>query len=302
MEREIVWNAFHHAYWGVVIAFYFWLVGASAGSFVVSSFGWVFGIKKYKPMALTAAITAIILLLIVPVVLIFDLGKPHKFWHLLNPGFWHYSSPMAWGTILVASYPLGMMVYAWFVYKHNETWARVFGILGVILAVATHWYTGVVMELMSPVRELNHTAMAPLIFLTSAFVSGISFMIVVVYIRNLLVKPEKKYDPKLMIEMGRMVAIGLVFDAFLIFSEFLNSIYGPTEAFYTMTHVLLGVLSTPYIIMELIMSLLLPMIILFSPLGKKLSGVIVASTLIAVGIYGMRLWWVLGGQFMQTFY
>jgi Ni/Fe-hydrogenase subunit HybB-like protein len=302
MEQEIVWNAFHHEYWGLGIALYFWLVGASAGSFVLSSLGWVFGIKKYKPMALTASISAIILLLIVPVLLILDLGKPHKFWHLLNPGFWHYSAPMAWGTLLVASYPVSMMIYAWFVYKHNERWAKRLGLAAVTLAIMTHWYTGIVMELSSPVRELNHTAMAPLLFLTGAFISGIALMIIVMSIKNLFVGPEKKTDKSLLIEMGRLMAYGIAFDTFLMFSEFLQMTYGPAEEWATLHHVLLGVLRVPYLYMEIIMALLIPLIILFSPLGKKVPALIFVSVLIDVGIFGMRAWWVLGGQFLQSFY
>ena len=47
-ESVVTFNVFHHVAWGATIAVYFWLVGASAGSFVISSFGWVFGIKRYN--------------------------------------------------------------------------------------------------------------------------------------------------------------------------------------------------------------------------------------------------------------
>ncbi len=59
MEDSVVtMNVFHHVAWGTTISVYFWLVGASAGSFVISSFGWVFGIKRYKPLTMTASVTA----------------------------------------------------------------------------------------------------------------------------------------------------------------------------------------------------------------------------------------------------
>lgn len=51
MDGQIISNAFHHAYWGFPLSIYFWLVGGSAGSFVISTLGWVFGVKKYKPLA-----------------------------------------------------------------------------------------------------------------------------------------------------------------------------------------------------------------------------------------------------------
>ena len=100
-ESVITFNVFHHVAWGTTIAVYFWLVGASAGSFVISSFGWVFGIKRYKPLALTASVSAIILLLLVPILLIWDLGKPLRFPYLMLPSYWHATGPMSWGSVLI---------------------------------------------------------------------------------------------------------------------------------------------------------------------------------------------------------
>ena len=112
MEESVVtFNVFHHVAWGTTISVYFWLVGASAGSFVISSFGWVFGIKRYKPLALAASVTAILMLLLVPILLTWDLGRPVRFIYLLIPGFWHATGPMSWGTVLICSYPMAMMVY-----------------------------------------------------------------------------------------------------------------------------------------------------------------------------------------------
>jgi len=104
-ESVVISNAFHHVAWGTPITIYFWLVGASAGSFVISSFGWVFGIKRYKPLALVASIQAIVMLLIVPILLIWDLGKPWRFFYLLLPAYWHNTAPMAWGSLLILSSP-----------------------------------------------------------------------------------------------------------------------------------------------------------------------------------------------------
>lgn len=301
MEREVIMNAFHHVYWGVPIALYFWLVGASAGSFVISSLGWVFGINRYKPIALFACVNAIVLLLIVPVLLIWDLGKPFRFFHLFLPGFWHSSSPMAWGTLLVGAYPLAMMVYAFFVYRVNMRWARVFGIVSVGLALSTHWYTGVVMEL-NPSRELNHTAMAPLIFLTGAYISGIGLLIILLSARDYLFGKDKRFGDGLLFEMGRLMAYGVAFDMFLIFSEFLQMTYGGGEEATILYRVLMDNFRFPYFWMEIFAGLIIPFIILFSPLGRRRAPVLAASFLITVGVYWMRIWWVLGGQFIQTFF
>lgn len=299
-ESVITYNVFHHVAWGTPISIYFWLVGASAGSFVISSFGWVFGIKRYKPLALTASIQAIILLLIVPVVLIWDLGKPVRFVYLLLPGYWHSSGPMAWGSLLIFSYPISMIIYTYFVLKNNQFWAKMFGIVAIILALSTHWYTGVVMEL-NPGRYMNHTALAPILFLTGAFISGIGLLILILWIQNMVVEVKKRIDWSLIEEMAQYMMYGIVFDCFLLFLEFMQTLYGNRSEMLS-HELLLGVFRFPYLWLEIILGLLIPLFILVSPFKKTKYGVILASFLVAIGVYGMRVWWVMGGQYMQTFY
>lgn len=295
------YQVFHTIPWGMRIAVYFWLVGASAGSFVISSLGWVFGVKKYKPIALPASITAIILLLIVPIILIADLGQPQRFWYLLRPDFWHASSPMAWGTLLISAYPGAMLIYSWFVYKENEFQAKVWGILSIILAVSTHWYTGIVMAL-NPSREINHTSLAPILFLTGAFVSGIGFLIIVLFIRNLFLPAGKQVGPEMFTGMGRLMAWGLVFDLFLIFSEFLQMSYGTGDEIVALRHILLGVFSVQFLWLEVIFGIIAPLIILFSGFGRSLTGIVIASVLVDIGVMAMRQWWTIGGLYFQTYF
>lgn len=299
-ESVVISNVFHHVAWGTTIAVYFWLVGASAGSFVISSFGWVFGIKRYKPLALTASMTAIILLLLVPILLIWDLGKPLRFPYLMLPSYWHATGPMSWGSVLIMTYPIAMVVYSYFVIKNNELWAKIIGILSIVLALSTHWYTGVVMEL-NPGRALNHTALAPLLFLTGAFISGIALLVLILWIRNMIVAAAKRVEWVLIEEMTQFMLYGLIFDMFLLFLEFMQSLYGSANE--VMGHdLLMGVFQGPYLWLEVVTGLLIPFVILVTPLKKTKAGILIACFMVAIGVYGMRVWWVLGGQYLQTFY
>ncbi|MBF0369026.1 MAG: polysulfide reductase NrfD [Magnetococcales bacterium] len=300
-ESVVTFNVFHHVAWGTTISVYFWLVGASAGSFVISSFGWVFGIKRYKPLAMTASATAIIMLLMVPILLTWDLGKPLRFIYLLIPGYWHATGPMSWGTVLICVYPMSMLVYSYFVIKNDEFWARALGIVAIILALSTHWYTGVVMEL-NPGRFLNHTALAPLLFLTGAFISGIGLLILILWVQNMLVAAHKRIDWSLIEEMAQYMMYGLVFDMFLLFLEFMQSTYGNINLVIGHEEVLMGMFKFPYFWLEIVIGLMIPIVILASPLKKVKPAVLTAALLVCVGVYGMRVWWVMGGQYLQSYY
>ncbi len=300
-ESVIISNAFHHVAWGTPITIYFWLVGVSAGSLVVSSFGWVFGIERYKPLALVAAILAIVIMLIVPVLLIWDQGQPWRFFYLLLPAYWHNSVPMAWGSLLILAYPVFMVIYTCFVIKNNQRWARFFGIIAVILALSLEWYTGVVMEF-NPGRYINHTALAPLLFLTGAFISGIGMLILVIWVMNMLVEPRKQIKWELIEELAKYMMIGIVFDMFLLALEAMHALYGSEGVFMAHKYVLMELFRFPYLWLEVIIGLIIPLFILVTPLKRYKLGLVTASFLVAIGVYGMRIWWVMGGQYMQTFY
>lgn len=300
-ESVIISNVFHHVAWGTTIAIYFWLVGASAGLFFISSLGWVFRLERYKPLGLPASVTAIILLLLVSILLIFDLGKPLRFVYLLLPNYWNATGPMSWGSILVLCSLIAMISYAYFIAKNNELWARIVGIVALLLVISTDWYTGVVMEL-NPGQDLNHTALAPLLFLTGAFISGVGLLVLIIWLQNMIVSATKRIEWSLVQGMTQIMMYGLVFNAFLLFLEYMQSIYGRRNVMMGHEAVLLGVFQGPYLWLEIVTGLVIPFFILVSPLKRTRFWVIAASFMVVIGVYGMRIWWVLGGQYLQTFY
>ncbi len=298
-ESVITYNVFHHVAWGTSISVYFWLVGVSTGSFIISSLGWVFGIERYKSIALTASITAVVILLLVPSLLIWDLGQPLRFLYLLLPSYWHATGPMSWGSTFIFFYSIAIIVYSYFVIVNNPFWAKMIGIISVVLAILLELYTGVVMQL-NPGRFLNNTALTPFLFLTGAFISGIGVLILVLWIQNMLVAIKVEWT--LIEEMAKYMMFGLVFDLFLLFLDFMQTLYGDHGQVIGHEVVLMGVFRFPYLWLEIIIGLLIPFFILVSPLKKFKAGILLAALLVAVGVYGMRVWWVMGGQYLQTFY
>lgn len=302
MEREIVANAFHHAPWGVPIATYFWMTGISEGIFLIASLGWAFGIQRFKSLSLIATVAAFILIQTVQVLLLFDLGKIERSIHLFPfiTSYWHGTAPMSWGVIFVASYSLGMVLYAIFIYKENEAMAKLFGLITFILAGGLCWYTSVVMEL-NPSRLPNHTALGPILFFAGAYLSGIGALILIVWARDFIVAPKKRTDPDTLIFMGEMLLVGKVLEFFLIFSVFLQMTYGTAEEYHTL-EIIRTVFKGPVPMYYVGFGLILPFLIYLTPFGKKRGGIVLASALVMMGMFGMRIGWVLVGQFTQSFF
>ncbi len=302
LEREIVANAFHHAYWGVPISVYYWLAGISEGIFLVASLGWGFGVKRFKSISFLTSTTSFILIMIVQVLLVFDLGKVERALHLfpLILGYWHESAPLAWGTTLVLFYSVGTLLYSLFIYKEWERAAKVAGLITFVLAGGLCWYTGVTLEL-NPSRHPNHTGMAPLLFFIGANLSGIGAVIVLLWIRDMLVSEDRRSDPEITTFLWQMLMIGIVFDIFLIFSEFLQMTYGTEEEFFTL-EIVKTIFKGPVPIYYVGIGLVIPFLIFLTPLGRKKFGIILGSAMVVAGMLGMRIGWVLVSQFTQSFF
>ena len=70
--------------WGIWVAFDVMCgVALAAGGFTIAAVVHVFNIKKYKPIARPAILTAFLGYLLVVLALLFDLGRPYRVWHPL---------------------------------------------------------------------------------------------------------------------------------------------------------------------------------------------------------------------------
>lgn len=110
--------------WGWLIVFYFFFGGLSAGAFVFAAILDLFGRASDRPMARLGYLISFPALLFCPPLLILDLTRPERFWHMLwqnnggAPMFKAYS-PMSIGSW--ALFVFGMFVTAAFVGALAET-------------------------------------------------------------------------------------------------------------------------------------------------------------------------------------
>src|SRR3989338_10318786 len=110
MESIVSSTVFHVIPWGASYALYFFLIGMSAGAFILSMLPHVCpGEGKYMTLSKTSWVISFILLLITGPILIFDLTTPGRFIYLFFPNYWHMSSPLMWGTLLL--WPWGCSAY-----------------------------------------------------------------------------------------------------------------------------------------------------------------------------------------------
>ncbi|HWR73584.1 MAG TPA: NrfD/PsrC family molybdoenzyme membrane anchor subunit [Nitrospirota bacterium] len=85
------------------IAMYFFIGGVSAGAYFIGSLAELMGFEKHRQVSRIAYYLAFPLICITPILLIADLGRPERFWHLFfSPGpgmpYMNILSPLSVGT------------------------------------------------------------------------------------------------------------------------------------------------------------------------------------------------------------
>lgn len=175
--------------WGVQ---YFFLIGLSYAAFFLTLPAFVFGRRELEGMGRLALVVAITCGIAAPIALVADLHQPARFYHFylhVTPGSW-----MSWGSLFLPVYIVGLMIYAWLIYRpglalkakesnglvamasrvlafggHASPDAvRAIAVVTTMAALLVALYTGVEMAVVAT-RPLWHSAFMPVLYVTSAF-------------------------------------------------------------------------------------------------------------------------------------
>ena len=295
MESQVLYNTFQQEAFGIFIAIYFYLTGLSAGSFILSTLAYGFGMEKFKPISRIGIILATVLLVSAPLFLLFHIGMPQRAWHLF--AYLNLSSPITWGSFLLILYPINCIIYAYYMFKENIKLTKFFGFTGLPLAILVHGYTGFILAF-GKARALWNTALMPLLFLVSAIVSGIALIILVYSIKERFFSKTKSINRDLVFSMGKLLAWAIVFDLFLVSCDLIVLSISHADA-QAVAHLLLfGKFSFLFLGVENFLGKIVPLFLLLIPRFRTLTTVIIASILVVIGIFFMRYVVVLGGEFI----
>jgi formate-dependent nitrite reductase membrane component NrfD len=295
METQLLYNITQQEAFGIFIAVYFYLTGLSAGSFILSTLAYGFGMERYKSLGRVGVVLATALLVIAPLFLLLHIGVPHRAWHLFI--YLNFQSPITWGSFLLILYPINCIVYGYFMFREQKKLTRLFGLIGIPLAISVHGYTGFILAF-GKARALWNTALMPILFLVSAIVSGIALMILVCIVKDRFFSKLKKIDYPLLENLAKMLAWVIVFDLFLVGCDILVLSISHKEAQEAAHLLLAGNFFPLFLIVENLLGKIVPFILLVVPRFRNLVTMIIASLLVVIGIFFMRYVVVLGGEFI----
>jgi tetrathionate reductase subunit C len=295
-STQLLYNIHNGETFGTLIAIYFYLTGLSAGSFIISTLSYGFGIERFKPLGKIGVVIATLLLAAAPMFLLAHCGQRLRVWHLFV--YLNFTSPITWGSFLLTIYPINCVIYGFFMFRGKKRLTRIFGLVGIPLALMVHGYTGFILAF-GKARPLWNSSIMPLLFLVSAMVSGIAMMILVCVIRDRFFTKERVINMDLLSALSKMLGWCLIFDLFLTATEIVVHSISHLGAQESTALLLTGPFAGLFLLVENLLGKAIPTIVMLNPRTRKMvSLLVVASALVMIGIYTMRYNVVVGGEYL----
>ncbi|WP_425387646.1 NrfD/PsrC family molybdoenzyme membrane anchor subunit [Aneurinibacillus terranovensis] len=305
--------------WGAWVAFYIYFIGMSAGSFLLSTLIYGFGMHQYERIGRSALLSAIVCMITAIAFISLDIGRiDHVFNAII---YWNVTSTMAWEIHFYILYILLLVTELYFSmrsdlvkgsispgklakfyrlltfgYKDISEGAlfkdrkrlQVLGILGIPLAVfGVHGGTGSIFAVVKA-RPFLNTGIFPIVFILSALVSGTALSIAIYVIKNKAVK--RKNDEKMVHSLGSLLSMFLAIELALEWYEFLIGWYGLKSEEMDTVHVLAGSSHWwTFWIFQMGLAMIFPLAILFyKKTRQSVSWILAASVMTIIGVVGVR--------------
>ncbi len=280
--------------WGAYIANFTFLVGMAAAAVMLVIPAYVYKMKAMKDVVLIGELMAVAVIIMCLLFVTVDLGHPERFHHMLPP-FGKFNFPMSmlsWDVIALNGYLLlNMHICGYLLYSkyRGKAPSKLFYIpfvfIAIVWAISIHTVTAFLYVGLGGRPFWNHPIVAPR-FLASAFSAGPALLIVTFQ----LIRKFTNYwigDEPIFI-LKKIVTVSLLISLFLlgceVFAEFYTGSYHVASANYLFFGLHGYDSLVPWIWTAISMNCI-AMILLLTPLSRKLGWLNLACVLLFVGIW-----------------
>lgn len=230
-DGMIVTHMTDHVSWGLYIANFTFCVGLAAGGVMMVIPAYLYDDEEMHQVVIIGEIVAIAAIIMCTLSVLVDLGRPDRFWHLI-PGIGRFNWPLSmltWDVIVLNGYLLinvhivGYLLYMRFLgRKPNPIWYLPFVLLSIAWAISIHTVTAFLYCGLGGRQFWNTSLLAPR-FLASAFVSGPSFIILVM--RLLRITTGFTAPPGPAILLIQIIRVAMTVNLVMLVSEIFTMFY-----------------------------------------------------------------------------
>lgn len=292
--------------WGLPVATYVFFVLTSTGLTFVASFGMVFGIKEFYPVAKRCVWLAFATLVAGFTALAFELGHPFRMLWAIPTSF-QIVSPMNWMGVLYLAYVVFLLLK--FQKIHAGDWdspaSRKLGIASFIAVILAHATLGAVFGMMA-MRPFWFGGMIPVYFLLTALLSGIALTVLMTYVaygfsrdamppalQDLLKGTTSTLYGSMPVIFATVLGVSLV----AMTARTVTGVWSHQDGFQAFD----WMVSSPWFVIEMV-AMLAAFFLMVNPGTRAGAGnQIVAAALVLVGLFIGRYEFVIGGQVVPVF-
>lgn len=306
--------------WGLWIAAYTFFSGISAGAFPIAALSFVFGQRRFRPLARLALLTALVGLASAMIFVMVDLGRPEKSFH----SFWtpNFSSMMTYVVLGYVAYGGLLAFLLWFTlrpewaaqsaasgglitrllafgwkdtekqHRRDDLILRVAGVAGLALCLGLAEGVGSLFSVLGG-RSFWHSGLFPVTFLVSALLSGSSFVLAAA---ALLGRGGHQFKNTLL-TLARFIGLLLVVELIILPTETLIVLKGGIPSHIEVLRAIAtGRFAWVFWIVQFGLGTLAATLLIMVPKRQTLTLAATAALLVLVGIFAFRLNFVIPQQ------
>jgi formate-dependent nitrite reductase membrane component NrfD len=285
---EYVW--FHDVSWHASYAIYFFVIGILAGLSFMSYGSWI--TPALRPLREKAAYGSIVLLGIGGLLLIADLSQPMRFFNVLNPAYLNFTSPLAWGSLNIATFGICSVLYILELRKGEDSArGKMLALVTALLALGLPIYTGYDLTVHQS-RPMWNTPIMPVLFVALAIASGSAVGALLTGGNEAAQKVLREYM------LWSTAAVGVILVSILGTTN-----YGGAASELTFIIMTTGTMGLIFIGVGILAGTAAPVAVLFlAHVRQQTTGLMLSALLILVGSAALRYALLMGPQQLQTLY
>jgi len=299
----VITNLTDRVPWGLWITIDLSSIALGAGAFSLCAGVYLFGLKRYQPIARTATFVGLIGYTMATLALILDIGKPERFWHSVV--YWNTHSLLWEVTMCVVLYLTVLVLESMPIIANLEWLRKRFPKIASLMS-RVHHYAPILAIIGLGLSSLHQSSLGAtygvikarpfwfkpemsVLFMLSAIVGGISLTLFATMLASRLTKKAKVNDA-LVERVAQFVGYLLIgyfyFRAWDAFSQTYTYDPGRSEGLHLMTT---GTLAFNFWFGEMLLGMIIPMILLlYGRTRQNRFWRMVALFLVAAGVVAFR--------------
>lgn len=185
--------------WGLWVAAYTMLIGASAGAFVVAAVIYIRHVEDWYPVARTALIVALAAFIGGMTSIWLDLGHPMRFINMyISTNFTSMMGIMAWLYLIYGLMLVSMIYLSWT--SERKRWLRRLSYLAVPFTIMFAGAEGALFGVVGA-KALWESGLTPILFLVEGALAGTAAVIVGSFLFNQLNQSKVAYLGRIMLSL-----------------------------------------------------------------------------------------------------